>query len=36
MSLPENFGNLENLYLLDIGYNQINALPNSIVDLDIF
>ena len=32
--LPENFGNLENLFILDLGYNQINYVPNSIVDLN--
>ena len=31
--LPENFGNLDNLYILDLGYNSINNLPDSFLDL---
>ena len=33
--LPEDFGNLENLFILDLGYNEINSIPSSILNLDI-
>ena len=34
MTVPENIGNMTNISWLDLGYNQIEFLPNSIVDLE--